>query len=198
MWELVWWLLVALAVTAKLNTIETSGVRSSVSDAFLKGSEATMPTRYNLGQFRFMAVLLLVGADAVFAGQVFFVATDGNDAWSGALPATNATKTDGPFATLQRAREAVRQYKRSPGLQQPVTVEVRAGTYVLSETLTFTAEDSGTAECSITFRAHPDEVVQLVGAKPVGGWSKHQGQILTTSLADQGFTSFPGRALGLG
>ena len=89
----------------------------------------------------------------MFADQVFFVATEGNDAWSGTLPATNAAKTDGPFATLQRAREAVRQYKRSPGLHQPVTVEVRAGTYVLSETLTFTAEDSGTAECPVTFRA---------------------------------------------
>jgi hypothetical protein len=47
---------------------------------------------------------------------------------------------------------------------------------------------AGMAECPVTFRAQPGEVVQLVGAKPVGGWSKPQGQILTTSLADQGFT----------
>jgi hypothetical protein len=169
-----------------------------------------MFTRIELGRFMCAAGLLLVSANAMSAEQsrgsgqrpnlqgtgagvaehVFFVATEGNDAWSGTLPAPNAAKTDGPFATLRRARAAVRQYKRSPGLRQPVSVEVRAGTYVLSETLTFTAEDSGTAECPVTFRARPGEVVQLVGAKPVGGWRKHQGQILTASLADQGFTSF--------
>ena len=39
---------------------------------------------------------------------VLFVATDGSDAWSGRLPAPNASHSDGPFATLQRARNAAR------------------------------------------------------------------------------------------
>ena len=50
-----------------------------------------MSTRYDLGRLAFAAVLLLISADAIFADQVFFVATEGNDAWSGTLPATNAT-----------------------------------------------------------------------------------------------------------
>ena len=41
----------------------------------------------------------------------FYVAPDGNDAWSGTLAAANADKTDGPFATLERARDAIRQRK---------------------------------------------------------------------------------------
>jgi hypothetical protein len=39
----------------------------------------------------------------------FFVAPKGNDAWSGKSPAPNADGTDGPFATLARARAAVRE-----------------------------------------------------------------------------------------
>ena len=43
----------------------------------------------------------------------FYVATDGNDGWSGKLESPNADKTDGPFATLARARDAVRELKKS-------------------------------------------------------------------------------------
>ena len=36
----------------------------------------------------------------------YFVATDGNDAWSGKLAKPNRAKTDGPLATVERARDA--------------------------------------------------------------------------------------------
>ena len=42
----------------------------------------------------------------------FYVATDGNDAWSGRLPAPNAGRSDGPFATLEKARDALRTIDR--------------------------------------------------------------------------------------
>ena len=42
----------------------------------------------------------------------FYVATDGNDDWSGTLPAPNEAGTDGPFATLARARDAIRALKQ--------------------------------------------------------------------------------------
>ena len=38
-----------------------------------------------------------------------YVATKGNDAWSGRLAAPNADHTDGPLASLDRARDAIRQ-----------------------------------------------------------------------------------------
>jgi len=37
----------------------------------------------------------------------FFVSIVGNDTWSGMLAEPNAIKTDGPFATLSRARDAI-------------------------------------------------------------------------------------------
>ncbi|MFH1743179.1 MAG: hypothetical protein ABIH23_29580 [bacterium] len=41
----------------------------------------------------------------------FYVSTDGNDSWSGARPDPNRQKSDGPFATLDRARDAVHTAK---------------------------------------------------------------------------------------
>jgi len=40
--------------------------------------------------------------------DTFYVSPDGNDKWSGTLPAPNAAKTDGPFATLARAQDQIR------------------------------------------------------------------------------------------
>jgi Right handed beta helix region len=37
----------------------------------------------------------------------YFVATNGNDTWSGTLAAPNAGNTDGPFATLQKAEQVI-------------------------------------------------------------------------------------------
>ncbi|MGN1273734.1 MAG: hypothetical protein ACI4UF_04025, partial [Thermoguttaceae bacterium] len=35
----------------------------------------------------------------------FFISLSGNDSWSGKLSAPNADRTDGPFATLEKARD---------------------------------------------------------------------------------------------
>lgn len=70
------------------------------------------------------------------SGIALYVATNGNDAWSGTQPNSNADSSDGPFATLQRARDAVRELRKSEtGVDKPVTVTVRGGTYLLDETL---------------------------------------------------------------
>ena len=55
-------------------------------------------------------------AKAPIAAANLYVATNGNDAWSGRLSAPNAEKTDGPFATLERARDELRKLKASGAL----------------------------------------------------------------------------------
>jgi len=46
----------------------------------------------------------------------FFIATNGNDEWSGTLAEPNDKQSDGSFATLTKARDAVRAYKKqNPG-----------------------------------------------------------------------------------
>jgi len=66
-----------------------------------------------------------------FSPIVFYVAPDGNDRWSGRLRAPNEERTDGPFATLPRARDAIRQMecRQVVGeLRRPVNVFIRGGT----------------------------------------------------------------------
>lgn len=105
-------------------------------------------------------------------GRVFYVAPHGNDVWSGSLPSPNRTQTDGPLATVQHARDVLRELKRAQGgtLQQSVTVFVRGGTYFLTEPLVFTEEDSGTEECPVAFAAYRGENPVISGGRRITGW----------------------------
>lgn len=93
--------------------------------------------------------------------QVFYIAPNGNDTWSGENPKPKGQ--DGPFATLARARDAIRALKRSGHLEQPVYIFLREGTYFLDDTLTFTPEDSGTASFPVTYAAYPGEQPVISG-----------------------------------
>ena len=141
---------------------------------------------------RAIVVVLVVGtmmcSPAQGAVANFYVATNGNDAWSGKLPAPNAAGNDGPFATLSRARDAIRELKANGGLHQPVKVLVRGGTYYLAETFTLESQDSGTISFPITYMAYPGAKVVLSGGRPVTGWKPYQGNIWQCDL----------KALGLG
>ncbi len=105
---------------------------------------------------------------------IFYVATNGKDSWSGKLSQPNKTKTDGPFATLTRSRDAIRELKSQQGgtLKQPVTVFIRGGTYFLPETLKFTAEDSGTVDFPITYKGYQNEKPILSGGQRITGWKQ--------------------------
>lgn len=129
------------------------------------------------------------------AETVFYVATGGNDTWSGSLPEPNATATDGPFASLGRARDAVRALKAERGLLGPVSVLVRGGVYPLTETLVLGPEDSGSEQCPVTYRAFPNEQATVTGGRPVGGWQRQDDGLWVADLAAQGFEDFRFREL---
>jgi hypothetical protein len=103
----------------------------------------------------------------------FVVATGGND--------TNPGTPDKPFATVARARDAVRD-KIAAGLQADVLVMIRGGVYRLTETLVFGPQDSGTQEHSITYAAYPGEKVVLSGGRIITGWKQGQGNIWTAQV----------------
>ncbi len=101
----------------------------------------------------------------------FYVAPNGNDQWSGELEAPNRERTDGPFATIARARDAIRATRREQGeLRLPVRVYIRAGTYFLEEPLVFGPQDSGTEQCPITYLAYRDEEPVISGGRVIRGW----------------------------
>jgi len=106
----------------------------------------------------------------ITAGQGgFFVATNGNDLWSGRLPGPNRRGTDGPFATLPAALTAARAARQSGGevLTQPLTIHVGSGTYFQGRPLVLTPEDSG-----LVLAASPGATPVLSGGRPVTGWKE--------------------------
>ena len=93
-----------------------------------------------------------------------YVAPTGNDA----APGTE----DRPFATLVRARDAVRELKaKGPSPQDGIVVDVRGGVYVFAQPLELSEADSGKASAPIVYRAHTGEDVRLLGGRIVAGWS---------------------------
>ncbi len=113
----------------------------------------------------------------------FFVSLSGNDAWSGKLPAPNPAKTDGPFATVRRARDAVRALKAG-GLAKPVNVVLREGTYHLQETLVLGPEDSGDEKRPVTYTAFEGEKAILSGGRPISGWKSDDGKIYYADIPE--------------
>jgi parallel beta-helix repeat protein len=126
------------------------------------------------------ALLLLAGCrsgvdevcpkDGTRGDLTFYVAPAGSDAWSGGRSDPNRAGTDGPFATLARAREAVRALKAAGALSAPVTILLRGGRYYVTEPLRFGPEDSGTASCPITYAAYPKETPELIGGRRLAGF----------------------------
>jgi len=96
-----------------------------------------------------------------------YVATDGNDSWSGQEQAANPRKTDGPFATIGRARAAIAELKKAGRLDGPATVSIRAGTYFLDKSIELAEQDSGTVAAPITYQAMSGEKVRLIGGREV-------------------------------
>jgi hypothetical protein len=108
---------------------------------------------------------------------------DGNDQWSGRLAQPNATKTDGPLASLVGARDALRQYKSMRPFAGPVRVLVADGSYPLQDPVRFTPEDSGRRTAPITFEAAPGARPVFSGGRIITGFQPGADGVWTTHLA---------------
>lgn len=104
----------------------------------------------------------------------FYVSPRGNDAWTGKAPSPAEEGDDGPFRTIQRARDAVRRLKSENDgkLPQPVTVFIRGGTYHMEKPLTLSPQDSGSEEYPVTYAGYEDENPVISGGHRVTGWKK--------------------------
>ncbi|CAO3405333.1 right-handed parallel beta-helix repeat-containing protein [Azospirillum sp. 11R-A] len=106
--------------------------------------------------------------------QAFYVATNGNDSWSGRLAAPNAEGTDGPFATLERAQSAM----RATGIRDTY---VRGGSYAMARTVTLTAADNG-----VRIMAFPGETPVFSGGERVGGFTAIGGGLYAAPTSATG------------
>ncbi|MGQ9731076.1 MAG: right-handed parallel beta-helix repeat-containing protein [Candidatus Zipacnadales bacterium] len=135
-----------------------------------------------------MNALLYMEGILLFASATgaltLYVAPTGNDAWSGRLNQPNRAGTDGPLASLQGARDAVRKLKREGPLQQPIRVIIADGEYFLAEPVVFGALDSGTAECPISYEAAPGAKPVFTGGRRITGFTKGQNGIWTATVPE--------------
>ncbi|MDB4766398.1 right-handed parallel beta-helix repeat-containing protein [bacterium] len=129
---------------------------------------------------KYLTILLLV----LIAGSVchsqtppadFYVSPQGSDAWSGTLAAPDAQAGDGPFATLTRARDAVRALKKEKS--EDVVVLIREGTYAVEKTVVFGLEDSGVGDSTVTYAAYPDETPVFSSGREITDWQKVTGDL---------------------
>jgi len=145
-----------------------------------------------------LALGLLAGPPALLEAREgrFFVSTVGRDTWSGQLPAPNREKSDGPFASLARARDAVRALKAESPDPGPITVQVRGGRYFLEAPVTFGPEDSGSERGLISYIAFPGETPEFIGGRRLAGSRRPKaGGPVVFDLPDPGVSPWAFRSL---
>lgn len=88
--------------------------------------------------------------------EFLYVSTEGSD--------RNAGTKARPFRTFEKARDVIRSKKKENVFPKGgITVFIRGGTYYMDSPFTLTAEDSGTPDGPIVYRAYPGEKVRLIG-----------------------------------
>ncbi len=104
---------------------------------------------------------LLLGACAKNKNEaVFYISPEGNDNQPGSI--------EMPFASLERAREAVRQLKQENGVPDGgITVYLREGIYPVQQTFHLTETDSGKEGSPVVYKAYPEETVRFVGGQVI-------------------------------
>ncbi len=133
------------------------------------------------------------------AAQEFYVSRDGDD--------TGPGDAERPFASLERAREAVREALRRTG--QPagaagaIAVTLKDGVYPCATTFALGSEDSGTAESPVVYRAENLGAATLYGGRAIEGFTlvddeailarlpqEARGKVYQCDLAAQGITDY--------
>ena len=136
------------------------------------------------------------GTDSLKAETAFFVAPGGSDAQAG----TEAS----PFATLERARDAVRDLKARHALPPgAVTIWLRGGDHVRSTAFDLRAEDGGSSNAPARYQGWPGETARLLGGRVLRGFQPEadpgvlarldesaRGKVVSLDLRAAGITDF--------
>jgi hypothetical protein len=102
----------------------------------------------------------------------YYISPQGNDLWSGLAPQLEPGKKNGPFKTVEKAGDAIRQLKQASGgqLKQPITVILAGGVYFLEKSIELTVEDSGSEATPIIYQSDRTNPAILSGGKKIVGW----------------------------
>ncbi len=97
----------------------------------------------------------------------YYVNPNGNDLWSGDIKQPNVTLTNGPFKTLERAKQSIRTLKKTNTFNDKVTVNIANGRYYLSQPLNFSLMDSGLPGREILWQGEPGAQATISAGLPV-------------------------------
>ena len=111
------------------------------------------------------------------AAIVFYIATNGNDSWSGHHPTAFKSQQNGPLATLEEAVRRSRLERKTPA---HVEIFLRSGIHVVAEPIILTADDS-----DMTIAAYKDESATVSGQSVIEQLDASHWQ--HESLAREGF-----------
>lgn len=133
------------------------------------------------GSFSRLFFTLVIACELLVAGLCcaaettadFYVSPSGSDMWSGTLSKPNGQRTDGPFATLERAREAVREASRKRS--GDAVVLIRGGTYRLNKPVLFGLQDAGKGDSTVTYAAYPGESPVFSSGREISDWTTLAG-----------------------
>lgn len=153
-------------------------------EQFLSPTAVASESAFSLS--RMPADLLRIPADRLEVATTFFhVSGEGNDRWSGQVAEPRADGTDGPFATMQRAFDAVAEFgARDGGRFGPIIVNVAPGLYVQSRPLRVTPALSGRPSnrnplpenrakaLPVTFRGVGEGEAVISGGRRIEGFSE--------------------------
>lgn len=116
----------------------------------------------------FIACSIAFFCAAQDSGLVVYVSPDGNDDWSGRIEAPNAYKTDGPVASLEKARDYVRHLKTVARLKSgPIEIRLLPGNYARQSSFTLTKEDSGAPESPLIVKSYGASPAVLNGGRKI-------------------------------
>ncbi len=103
-------------------------------------------------------IIFLLAVISQIIAKDYYVATTGSD--------KNPGTKERPFASLEKARDAVRKLKGKKGIpEEGVTIWIRGGKYFLHKTFELHKNDAGTEKSQIVYRAFPGEQVSISGGK---------------------------------
>jgi hypothetical protein len=129
--------------------------------------------------------VLIIALFCDLAGAItLHVSADGNDSWSGRSPRANAARSDGPLATLNGARDAVRRLKSTQSPSESVSVIVADGTYTLTEPFVLEPLDSGTEQAPVTYKAADGAKPVFSGGRAIKGFKRRSDGTWSAAIPD--------------
>ena len=117
-------------------------------------------------------IMCTSGTSTLKYGLKMFVSPAGNDNWTGKLNQPNENKSDGPFASLEGARTAIRNLKESKKLPKGnIIVEIQEGIYEVPRTFELdSADGGGDARSRIIYLGQQGSEVRLTCGKYIRKW----------------------------